>query len=1205
MPSKNSIPSSAPTIDWTHMHGAEHFVQFYEQPAQLFNSVGRYFGMGLQTDVACIALAQAAHLGEIEHHISSHGIDLQAARRRGQYVAFEGEQLLSQLIVDGHVNRDVFFEVAGQAVADACNAYPRVRVFGELVAMLCKQGNYAAAQALESLWNELGTKQSFALYCAYPMSCFNSSQHSEAFARACACHARVIPAEDYLAQPNTASRLQVVSKLQQKAVALEHEIETRKLTEQKLAARESELTDFIENASEALHKVDAHGKILWANKAELQMLGYAAEEYIGCRFVDFHVDAQCAEVLLHKLIAGDTVLDQSAQIRCKDGSIKHVLISSNSYREAGKFLYTRCFTRDISAQIHAEHVLREEVHAWQTLSRSGTALANELELEKLVQTITDAAVALTRAKFGAFFYRVEKPHDHSYLLYSLCGASREKFADFPLLSNAELFAAAFRGDGVVRIVDVQSGANADHLNCLALPLSPLPVRSYLAAPVMSHSGEVHGALCFGHPDPGVFTATDELIARGIAAQAAVAIDNARLFKASQQAEDQLRTLNETLEQRVQQRSEELKRSELQFSRLVDGVADYAIYMLDVEGYVVNWNAGAARIKGYHREEIVGRHFSLFYSQEDRATNRPQRALEIAIQAGKYEAEGWRVRKDGTRFWASVLLDALHDEAGQLLGFAKVTRDMTERRAWEERLHQSQKLEAIGQLTGGVAHDFNNMLTVILGNLETIFRRNSNNDLRLRQAIDSATRGAQRAATLTQQLLAFSRRQALNPKRIDINSLVAGMTDLLRRTLGDTVAIETVLTGGSWWAEVDSHQLETALLNLAVNARDAMQETGGKLTIVTGNTTIDESRDAAGDASNADLTPGEYVVISVSDTGVGMSAEVVARAFEPFFTTKALGQGTGLGLSQVYGFVKQSGGHIKISSEPNMGTTIDIYLQRMTGSQAAALESAEASDTTVIPRSKDHETILVVEDDSDVRRYSTDSLRELGFTVLEAAEATAALHILDEHPEVLLLFTDIGLPGMNGRELAKQALLRRPNLKVLFTTGYARDVIMHQGRLEEGVELLSKPFTRLQLAHRVREVLDSNGSKNARPAVLVVDDEALVAQFLAETLEDMGFRVITAGTVADALVTAKTSEPLAAALVDLGLPDRSGLELIAELQKLRPRLPVLIATGYAAMAKRDIGEDHRPPNYLAKPYNAESISKALYELGIKIPQRMLN
>jgi len=403
--------------------------------------------------------------------------------------------------------------------------------------------------------------------------------------------------------------------------------------------------------------------------------------------------------------------------------------------------------------------------------------------------------------------------------------------------------------------------------------------------------------------------------------------------------------------------------------------------------------------------------------------------------------------------------------------ARLLTQIDEREKAEAALRQAQKMEAIGHLTGGVAHDFNNLLQIILSSLDMLERRehgwalspNARRDLR--RYLDAAKVGGERAASLTRQLLAFARRQPLEPTRVDANRLVAGMSELLRRTLGETISVETVLAGGLWPTFADANQLESALVNLAVNARDAMPQ-GGKLTIETANSSLDENYAR----SIEDLEPGQYVLVEVSDTGSGMTQEVIGKAFEPFFTTKDIGRGTGLGLSQVYGFVKQSGGHVKIYSEAGKGTTVKLYLPRLI---TAGAETGAAAPERPIPKGTRSETILVVEDEEEVRAFSSEMLRELGYGVVEAADGHAALSLIEAVPSIQLLFTDIGLPnGLNGRELADEALKRRPELKVLFTSGYARHAIAHSGRLDAGVVLLGKPFTYGALAEKIRQVLNA-------------------------------------------------------------------------------------------------------------------------------------
>jgi PAS domain S-box-containing protein len=667
--------------------------------------------------------------------------------------------------------------------------------------------------------------------------------------------------------------------------------------------------------------------------------------------------------------------------------------------------------------------------------------------------------------------------------------------------------------------------------------------------------------------------------------------------ARREAEEKLQELNRTLGRRAEARAMQLsasvtklEESERRFRMLVEAVTDYAIFMLDGSGTVVNWNPGAERIKGYSRGEIIGQHFSRFYTEQDRADGVPQRALQTA-RSGKFETEGWRVRKDGSQFWASVVITPIREEQGEVVGFAKVTRDLTERRAAEERMHQSQKMESIGQLTGGVAHDFNNLLTIIIGNLEALQRHLQGEavDLsRLRRSTENAMRGARRAGSITQRLLAFSRQQPLDPKPVNVGRLVTAMSDLLRRTLGEQVAVETVLAGGLWRAHADPNQLEVAIVNLAVNARDAMPN-GGKLTIETANVHLDE-RYVAG---QAEVLPGQYVMLAVTDNGTGMTPDVKAKAFDPFFTTKDVGQGTGLGLSQVYGFVKQSRGHVKIYSEVGEGTTIKIYIPRY----HSHVDEDEEEAIPDLARGAKSETILVVEDDPDVRTYSTDSLRELGYRVLEASNGRAALQVLNSHPEVAVLFTDVGLPGgMNGRQLAEEARRQHADLKVLFTTGYARNAIVHDGRLDPGVELLTKPFTDSALAEKLRDIIDAR-STPAR--VLLVEDEALIQMLAVDYLEEAGLKVDTASSGTDALNKLRLIPGgVDVVIIDMGLPDRRGDALVSEIRSLYPSLPVVIASGQGRDELRNAFKDTPHMRFVSKPYSSDALLSALRALRIR-------
>ena len=538
-----------------------------------------------------------------------------------------------------------------------------------------------------------------------------------------------------------------------------------------------------------------------------------------------------------------------------------------------------------------------------------------------------------------------------------------------------------------------------------------------------------------------------------------------------------------------------------FTRLLLDSTSEAFYSVDRQGTTTLCNDAFLRLLGFEtREAVVGRklHDVIHHSHPD-GLPYPSRDCPIyqAASQGRsaFVSDELFFRLDGSSIPVEYRAEPIVVD-GELLGAICTFYDIVDRKIAEralaeqaraletlnetlearvlertaelekaqDALRQAQKMEAVGQLTGGIAHDFNNMLTVVVGSLDMLGRRLGTGDARSKRYIDAAADGARRAALLTQRLLAFSRQQPLRPEPIDVNKLVTGMSELIRGSLGSDVRLETVLVAGGWRVHADPNQLENVLLNLAVNARDAMPD-GGRLTIDTQNAHID----AHYAALNIGVPAGQYVLVAVTDTGSGMSQEVIAKAFDPFFTTKEVGKGTGLGLSQAYGFVKQSGGHVKIYSEPGQGTTVKIYLPRLIAADYAADDKELIS---ALPLGESGEVILVVEDEPAVRQFSVEALTELGYRVIEADGAETALRLLELHPEVALMFTDVVMPDVNGRKLADEVLKRRPDIRILFTTGYTRNAVVHNGVLDAGVEMIGKPFTVDELAAKVREVLDA-------------------------------------------------------------------------------------------------------------------------------------
>lgn len=982
----------------------------------------------------------------------------------------------------------------------------------------------------------------------------------------------------------------------------------------------STLEDFFENGTVGLHLVGGDGVILKANRAELSMLGYEAEEYVGHPIADFHADRHVIDDILSRLGRGETLDKYPARLKRKDGGIREVLISSSALFRDGAFVHTRCFTVDVTEQRAAESSYRETEARLRALSenlpngmiyqiavsqdgaRKFTYVSNGCE--RLHGVSADEAKSDPDALYGlihpddlaglmaaeqaalaagsAFDHEVRmRRREGAYRWYRLTSAHRTVAGGDTLwdgiqvdIDNRKQAEQGLRGSEAYlrNLLDSTAEAfyavdtdgtttlcNRAFLNMLGFEREEDAV-----------GRKLHDVIHHSHPDGSHYAKADCPVYRGASTGEPAHVSDELFFKldgssfpveyrvsplfdggelrgaictfvdiSERQAAD--RALRET-ESELRSRSEALQvlnragatvAADVDVSVVVQTVTDAGVELTGAQFGAFFYNvlneAGESftlyTLAGVPREAFakfpMPRNTAIFAPtfngdgtvRSDDITkdpryghNAPYRGmpeghlpvrsyLAVPVRSrtgevlgglffGHAETAVFDARAEelmaGLAAQASVAIDnarlyqAAQWEIGQRRKAeedlqqlnatleSRIAEEVERRAKAEDALRQAQKMEAVGQLTGGVAHDFNNLLTVIIGGIDTIKRSQPDDEVRIQRAADMALQGAQRAASLTSRLLAFSRRQPLAPQPSDLNLVMRSMTELLHRTLGETVELEGVLAPRLWTVDVDQNQLESAILNLALNARDAMPE-GGRLTIETANAALDQGYVD----TDAEVIPGQYVMVSVSDTGAGMDKATLERVFEPFFTTKEVGKGTGLGLSMIYGFVKQSGGHVTLYSEPGEGTSVKLYFPRFFGEHP----NFDHQNAALAPIGHREEVILIVEDNPDVRAYSVMVLTELGYTVLEAEDVESALQVLEKSGQIDLLFTDVVLPGRSGRVLADLAQVQRPGLKVLFTTGYSRNAIVHQGRLDAGVELISKPFTFEQLAARVRDVLD--------------------------------------------------------------------------------------------------------------------------------------
>lgn len=823
-----------------------------------------------------------------------------------------------------------------------------------------------------------------------------------------------------------------------------------KLESEALLAQ-ARLGAIVESSDDAIVAKTLDGVITSWNEAAAKIFGYSAQEAIGQHITLIIPEERRSEedLIISKIRAGERVHHFETVRRHKSGAAIDLSVTVSPIRDPeGRIIGASKIARDISDK-KREAVRRQ---ALMRLTDEIRDVEDADEIAFLAARLLGETLKVSRAGYGVIDTLNETitiERDWNALgIKSLAGVLH--FRNYgSYIENLK------QGETVVFAdaeTDPRTAATADALKAIS-------AQSVVNMPV-TERGRFVALLYLNHETAREWPEEELAFVREVAERTRTATERARVTA-------ELRALNAQLEERVS--------AALAEQRILADILESTDAFVQVADMDLNWLA----INRAGSEE-----FSRTFGVTPRVGDNILAVLSHMPEQQAAVRALWRRALDGEAFtevaefgasdreprYYEMKFNPLYDETGRQIGAYQFVFDVTERirdqvrlHEAEEQLRQAQKMEAVGHLTGGVAHDFNNMLAVVSGSLELLDRRTAVDDPRAKALISSALEASKRAGNLTRRLLAFSRQQPLKPEVTDPNRLVAGMSDLFRHSLGADVQLETVLSGGVWRIHVDQNQLESVLLNLAVNARDAM-EGGGRLTIETQNAHLDKRYVAR----ELGITPGQYVMIGVTDTGSGMAPDVLAKAFDPFFTTKQVGKGTGLGLSQVYGFIKQSGGHTKIYSEIGHGTSVKIYLPRYMGD---AVDGGDADRLAVLPNNDGRELILVVDDEDLVRQFSATALADLGYRVLEAGNAQGALATLLDRPDVDLLFTDIVMPEMNGRKLVDLAREKRPDLPVIYTTGYTRNAVVHNGILDNDVELIGKPFTLEELALRVRDVLD--------------------------------------------------------------------------------------------------------------------------------------